>query len=63
MMITVDRDKCEGLGMCEAMAHELFEVGDDGDLEILQENPPEDARKDVLAAINSCPVAALTLQD
>ena len=24
MKIVVDRDKCEGLGMCEAMAHEFF---------------------------------------
>ena len=23
MKIVVDRDKCEGLGMCESMAHEL----------------------------------------
>ena len=30
MRIEVDRSRCEGLGMCEAMAHELFEVGDDG---------------------------------
>ena len=29
MKIQVDRDKCEGLGMCEAMAHEYFEVDDD----------------------------------
>ena len=29
MRIEVDRDKCEGLGMCEAMAHEYFELDDD----------------------------------
>ena len=29
MRIQVDRDKCEGLGMCEAMAHEYFELDDD----------------------------------
>ncbi len=29
MRIEVDRGRCEGLGMCEAMAHEFFAVDDD----------------------------------
>jgi len=28
--IVVDRDRCTGLGMCEAEAPDLFEVQDDG---------------------------------
>lgn len=40
MRILVDRDKCEGLGMCEAMAHEFFEVDDDT-MTVLEESPPE----------------------
>jgi ferredoxin len=62
MKIVVDRDKCEGLGMCESMAHEYFEVDDDDILIIHDENPPEGDRKMVLAAVNSCPVLALTLE-
>lgn len=62
MQITVDRDTCEGLGMCESMAHEYFEVVDDDMLVIHDENPPEEDRKMVLAAVNSCPVLALTLE-
>jgi ferredoxin len=62
MKIVVDRDKCEGLGMCESMAHEYFEVDDDDTLIIHDENPPEEDRKMVLAAVNSCPVLALTLE-
>jgi ferredoxin len=61
MQITVDRDTCEGLGMCESMAHEYFEVDDDDMLIIHDENPPEEDRKLVLAAVNSCPVLALKL--
>ena len=61
MQITVDRDTCEGLGMCESMAHEYFEVDDDDMLVIHEENPPEEDRKMVLAAVNSCPVLALKL--
>ena len=29
MRIEVDRERCEGLGMCEAMASDVFEIDDD----------------------------------
>ena len=61
MKIETNLDKCEGLGMCEAMSHEFFEVGDDGFVSILDETPAEAHRKEVLAAIDSCPVLALKL--
>ena len=61
MKIESDRNKCEGLGMCEAMSHEFFEVGDDGCVSVLEAVPGEEHRKEVLAAIDSCPVSALKL--
>ena len=63
MRILVDRDKCEGLGMCEAMAHEFFEVDDDDTMTVLEESPPESERDTVHAAVEACPVMALTLAD
>jgi len=60
MKIEANLDKCEGLGMCEAMSHEFFEVGDDGFVTVLQE-PGEANRKEVLAAVDACPVLALKL--
>ena len=63
MRITVDRDLCEGLGMCEAMAHQFFEVDDDEVMHVLDESPAEEHRKQVFAAVNACPVLALTLVD
>lgn len=62
MKILVDRDKCEGLGMCESMAHEFFEVDDDDVMHVLDENPGEEHRKELTAAVSSCPVLALTLE-
>jgi ferredoxin len=59
--IAVDRDKCEGLGMCEAMAHEFFEVDDDDTMRVLDESPPESERSKVHAAVEACPVLALSL--
>ena len=63
MRIQVDRDLCEGLGMCEAMAHEYFEVDDDDLMTVLDETPPEDDRSKVHAAVEACPVLALSLVD
>lgn len=62
MRIVVDRDRCEGLGMCEAMAHEFFEVDDDGVVSVLDDSPAEQHRKDLLAAVSACPVLALSLE-
>lgn len=54
MRIAVDREVCEGVGMCESMAHRFFEVDDDDVMHVLDETP---------AAATSCPVQALTLVD
>lgn len=62
MRIVVDRDKCEGLGMCEAMADDYFELDDDEEMHILDDSPPESARAHVFAAVQACPVLALTLE-
>ena len=62
MRIVVDRDKCEGLGMCEAMAHEYFELDGDDVMVVLNDSPSEGDRARVNAAVQSCPVRALTLQ-
>ena len=56
MRIEADRGKCDGLGMCEAMAPDFFEVGDDGTVVVLDERPGEEHRTDVAAAVDSCPV-------
>ena len=62
MRIVADRHKCEGLGMCEAMADEFFEVGDDGHVHVLNDAPDEGDRGFVDAAVRACPVAALLLE-
>lgn len=62
MKILVDRDLCEGLGMCESMAHEFFELDDDDVMHVLDETPGEEHRREVSAAVASCPVLALTLE-
>jgi ferredoxin len=63
MRIVLDREKCDGHGMCEAMAHEYFELDDDDRLTVLDESPPESERAKVHAAVQACPALALSLQD
>ena len=63
MRIVVDRDLCDGHGMCEAMAHEYFELDDDDVMQLLTETPPESDRNKVHAAVQACPALALSLQD
>ena len=61
MKIIADRDVCDGHGMCEAMAVDYFEVQPEGLVKILDEQPAPDDVEDVRAAVESCPVMALSL--
>lgn len=49
--------------MCEAVAPEVFGVGDDGELRLLDPAPPEAARALIAEAVAACPTAALRLED
>jgi len=61
MKVTVDRTKCTGLGICEAMAPEVFEVDENGDLVLLTETVSTDRLDEVRAAVEGCPTEALRL--
>ncbi|TWG93230.1 ferredoxin [Nocardioides sp. J9] len=61
MKIIADLDKCEGLGMCEAMANDYFEVDEDK-VNVLDDSPEESDRAHVYAAVQACPVLALSLE-
>ena len=59
--IAVDRDLCQGHGVCENEAPGVFEVSKAGELTLLQERPAEAERKAVEAAVTYCPTHALTI--
>jgi sterol 14-demethylase len=63
MRIVVDWDLCRGHGVCKNEAPLVFEVSRDGKLTVLLEEPPEDQRKNVEAAIRYCPTDALSLHE
>lgn len=59
MRIEADHTRCEGHGMCEALAPELFRVGDDGRVAILAGAVAASDREVALLAVESCPTQAL----
>ncbi|GAA3582387.1 hypothetical protein GCM10022222_78940 [Amycolatopsis ultiminotia] len=62
MRIEADLTRCEGLGMCETMAPDFFEVSDEGTVVIHDPSPGEEHRQELTAAVDACPVLALKLQ-
>jgi len=63
MRVVVDYDLCESNALCMGVAPEVFEVRDDDNLYILNENPPEEMRDKVEQAVRLCPKAAISIQD
>ena len=61
MKIVVDFDRCQSNALCMSEAPELFEVRDDGFLYILQEEPGEEQRPALEAAIRACPTQAISI--
>lgn len=61
MRIHVDYDKCTGLGICESLAPDVFEVNENGELELATELVPDGQLADVEAAVDGCPTEALRI--
>ena len=59
MRVTVDRDLCQGHGVCESEAPTVFELAKREKVAILTASPPEEARPGVEAAVRFCPTSAL----
>lgn len=63
MKVVVDRRRCMGMGACESLAPEHFEVHDDGQVMLLRESVADESRMDVEAAVEGCPTEALRLEE
>lgn len=62
MKVILDRTKCTGLGICESLAPEFFEVNDDGELEVLKDDIGPEELAAVEEAVAGCPTEALSIQ-
>jgi ferredoxin len=61
LRIVVDRDLCEANAVCQKNAPEVFRVGDDDVLVVLEERPGEAVMERVRTAVKRCPKQALKL--
>jgi ferredoxin len=62
--IHIDRGRCTGVGLCESFCPEMFEVDDDGWLNLIVGDEISDRlAPDVDIAIRRCPNAALSKQE
>jgi ferredoxin len=52
---------CEGHGVCVLTAPEVFELDDDDNLTVVNDQPGEELRKAVLDAEASCPKRAIRI--
>jgi len=62
MKVIVDFAKCTGLGICESMAPEFFEVNDDGELVLHRDGIADDELQSVEEAVAGCPTEALSIE-
>jgi len=63
MRVIIDHDLCEGNAVCVRVCPEVFAVGDDDQAYLLIENPGEELRANVVAAVARCPRQALALRE
>lgn len=63
MRVVVDPDRCEVNAICMSVAPDVFDVGFDDTVTVLQPEPPETSRADVERAVKLCPRAAIALLD
>lgn len=64
MNIIADLELCQGHQMCQFEAPEVFGYDDGADkVVLLDENPPDELREQVVRAVKYCPAMALAVTD
>lgn len=60
MKVEVNKELCIGCGACQAIANDVFEIGDDGQAFAKEVVITEEMEEEVLEAVEGCPVSAIT---
>jgi len=61
--IVVDRDLCQGHGVCESEAPDVFAVNRENSVDVLNDAPDESLRAAVELAVKYCPTHALKIEE
>ncbi|MDA8271078.1 MAG: ferredoxin [Actinomycetota bacterium] len=62
-IIKADMDLCQGYANCVMEAPKFFDIDDEGVVVVLQQEFGEDDRVRIEAAVRSCPVTALRIEE
>ncbi|SKG69467.1 ferredoxin [Mycobacteroides abscessus subsp. bolletii] len=57
--VEIDRNRCEGHGLCEQTAPEVYRLNDEGELELLIQDMSPELQDKAETGARICPVAAL----
>ncbi len=67
MKVSIDHTKCIACGSCVAICPEVFEMKEDGTVDVKEEwkgkEIPEELKEKVLEAHGMCPVTAIVIED
>lgn len=63
MKVEIDLKLCERQAVCIGIAPSVFDFGDDGQLAVLQSEPPEELRDAVEDAAAACPMSAILVRE
>ena len=59
MKVKVNQDLCIGCGACQATCSDVFEIGDEGLAQVINNDINDDMKDDVIDAIEGCPTNAI----
>ncbi|MGH3949286.1 MAG: ferredoxin [Pseudonocardiaceae bacterium] len=60
--ITADLQKCQGYANCVVASPDVFDLSDDGKVDLQQAQVADEAVAEVEEAVRSCPAAALKME-
>jgi ferredoxin len=60
--VCVDRNRCQGIGVCESLVPHTFQITDDGVLSLNDDGEfAVEDRQQIVAAVQGCPNEALSI--
>ncbi len=63
MEAKVNKDACIGCGACAAICPSVFELDDEGLSKVIKKEISEEEQEEVRDAADSCPTAAIEVED
>lgn len=63
MRVIVDSRKCITAGQCMVTAPEVFDLGDDGVVTLLEDSPPAHLHEAVRDSADLCPARVIRVED